>query len=98
VGKSQQNGGQGQQAAGDFGNWNKNQQGRFQQKKKGRMRVDPVVTNSLNYVDAICEGCGEPGHLKATCSRNVCCFICKATNHSVDDRQFSKGPIKLQDT
>ncbi|KAK1691737.1 hypothetical protein QYE76_008434 [Lolium multiflorum] len=88
----QQNGGQGQQAAGDYGGRNKNQQGRFQQKKKGPSQIEVTGSTSLNYADTICEGCGEPGHLKAACSKSACCFICKASNHSMDDCPVLKRP------
>ncbi|KAK1628625.1 hypothetical protein QYE76_002940 [Lolium multiflorum] len=60
----QQNGGQGQQATGEYG-------------------------------DTICEGCGEPGHLKAACSKGACCFICKASNHAVDDCPVLRRPHQI---
>jgi hypothetical protein len=91
----QKNGGQGQQAAGDYGGRNKNQQGRFQQKKKGPAQVESSGSNSLNYADTICEGCGEPGHLKAACSKGACFFICKASNHAVDDCPVLKRPHQI---
>jgi hypothetical protein len=87
--------GEGQQATGDYGGRNKNQQGRFQQKKKGPAKVESSCSNSLNYADTICEGCGEPGHLKATCSKGPCFFICKASNHAVDDFPVLKRPHQI---
>jgi hypothetical protein len=49
----------------------------------------------LNYADTICEGCGEPGHLKAACSKGACSFICKASNHAVDDCPVLKRPHQI---
>ncbi|KAK1667203.1 hypothetical protein QYE76_055362 [Lolium multiflorum] len=52
-------------------------------------------SSSLNYADTICEGYGEPGHLKAACSKGACCFICKASNHAVDDCPVLKRPHQI---
>jgi hypothetical protein len=81
--------------SGDFGNRNKNQQGKAQQKKKCTAQVENIATKSLNYDDAICEGCGEPGHVKAACSKNDCCFICKASNHPVEECLVLKRPHQI---
>jgi hypothetical protein len=46
----------------------------------------------MNYTNSICMCCGVPGHHQATCSKPAMCFICKATNHVVENCPVRKRP------
>ncbi|KAK1653959.1 hypothetical protein QYE76_071764 [Lolium multiflorum] len=40
-------------------------------------------------------GCGEPGHFKQSCDKKGFCFICKATNHPVEECRVIKRPPQI---
>jgi hypothetical protein len=44
----------------------------------------------MSYVDTNFLGCGEPGHFKQSCGKKAFCFICKATNHNVEECHMKK--------
>lgn len=44
------------------------------------------------YADVICYNCGDPGHHKAGCTVPKSCFICKRSDHGVDDYPVRSQP------
>jgi hypothetical protein len=67
------------------------------QKKKGGASGEAaqVIPNQISYVDTICLGCGEPRHFKQSCDKKSFCFICKATNHPVEECPVIKRPPRV---
>jgi hypothetical protein len=64
-------------------------------KSVGSGEAAQVIPNQMSYVDTICLGCGEPGHFKQSCDKKALCFICKATNHVVENCPVIKRPPQV---
>jgi hypothetical protein len=52
----------------------------------GRLEIQKGYENSRfgDFADVICYNCGLPGHHKASCKKQIVCFICKKEDHVVD--------------
>jgi hypothetical protein len=65
--------------------------------KKGTGNGEPaqVIPNRMSNAGTICLGCGEPGHFKQSCDKKAFFFICKATNHLVEECHVIKRPPRI---
>lgn len=66
-------------------------------KKDNATKVPPadpkvIADPNVSYVDVVCYNCGIPGHHKAKCTSPKICFICRGTNHALEE-----CPIRKQD-
>jgi hypothetical protein len=99
----QQSGSQPQQQQQSQGSSEQGGKGKPQakNKKKSISVQNNLMTSSdgglaqMNYTNSICMCCGEPGHHQATCSKTAMCFICKATNHAVENCPMRKRPHQM---